>query len=80
LFGERIISWLKSLQNEGQPIREYLHNGNLEGKKGTPTMGGIMILGSVIISSLLWTEITNLYVWVVLFVAVGFGVLGLVDD
>jgi phospho-N-acetylmuramoyl-pentapeptide-transferase len=80
LFGEKIIAWLKSIQNEGQPIRDYLHNGNLEGKKGTPTMGGIMILGSFIISSILWTDIKNIYVWVVLFVALGFGLLGFFDD
>lgn len=80
IFGERVILWLKSLQNEGQPIREYLHNGNLEGKKGTPTMGGIMILGSVILSSILWCDVKNLYVWVVLFVAFSFGLLGFFDD
>lgn len=79
-FGEKIINKLKSIQAEGQPIREYLHNGNLEGKLGTPTMGGLMILLSIIVSGILWADVTNAYIWVVLFVAFGFGLLGFVDD
>jgi phospho-N-acetylmuramoyl-pentapeptide-transferase len=80
-FGEKIILWLKSLQAQGQPIREeYMTAAHTASKKGTPTMGGIMILGSVVISSILWADIKNVYVWVVLLVAVGFGLLGLVDD
>lgn len=81
IFGNRIISWLKSLQAQGQPIREqYMTESHTASKRGTPTMGGIMILGSVVISTLLWADIRNIFVWVVLLVAVGFGALGLIDD
>lgn len=80
LLGPRIIRWLRSLQGQGQPIR---HNGperHLLEKKGTPTMGGVLILSALIISTLLWVDLRNLYVWAVLFVTVGYGVLGFTDD
>jgi phospho-N-acetylmuramoyl-pentapeptide-transferase len=80
-FGERIILWLKSLQSAGQPIREeYMTAAHTASKKGTPTMGGIMILGAVAISTILWMDLKNIYTWVVLLVALGFGVLGMADD
>jgi phospho-N-acetylmuramoyl-pentapeptide-transferase len=81
LFGDRVINWLKSLQAAGQPIREqYMTESHTAAKRGTPTMGGIMILASVVISTLLWADVCNMFVWVVMLVAVGFGALGLVDD
>ena len=63
----------------GEVIRNDGPQSHLQ-KKGTPTMGGILILGAVIFSTLLWANLTNPYVWVAIFIAVGFGTLGLVDD
>ena len=80
IFGGRIIRWLSSWQNGGQPIRECGPESHIETKKGTPTMGGILILISVITSTLLWSDLTNHYIWIVLFVTVGCGLLGFVDD
>jgi len=80
VFGSPIIRWLKNKQNEGQPIRLDGPEGHLLTKKGTPTMGGVMMLLSVGISTLLWADITNQYVWVVLFVTFGYGALGFIDD
>lgn len=79
IFGPRIIRWLKSKQGEGQPIRECGPETHLK-KKGTPTMGGLMILVSVIISTVLWMNLSNLYTWAVLFVTAGFGLVGFLDD
>lgn len=80
VLAPRIIRWLRSKQRDGQPIREDGPESHLLTKKGTPTMGGIMILLSVIVSTLLWADITNHYVWIVLFVTVGFGLVGFGDD
>ena len=79
-MGPRIIRWLKSKQRDGQPIREDGPESHLITKKGTPTMGGIMILLSVVIATLLWADITNHFVWIVLFVTVGYGLIGYGDD
>src|SRR5688500_12350678 len=80
LFGPSIIRLLKVRQGRGQPIREDGPQGHLITKKGTPTMGGLMILASVVISILLWSNLANGYVWVVLLVTVAFGAIGLYDD
>ncbi len=80
LFGGRIIGWLRSLQAEGQPIRDDGPESHLLTKQGTPTMGGVMILFSMLISTLLWANLANHYVWVVLLVTMGFGLLGFLDD
>lgn len=79
-FGGPFIKWLKSKQAEGQPIRNDGPESHLLTKKGTPTMGGILILCSVSISTLLWADLKNLYVWLVLFITLGFGILGAYDD
>ena len=79
VFGPAIIRWLKAKQGEGQPIRQDGPESHLK-KKGTPTMGGLMILVSVIASTLLWMDLLNLYTWTVLFVTVGFGLVGFFDD
>jgi phospho-N-acetylmuramoyl-pentapeptide-transferase len=79
-FGGSIINKLKSVQAGGQPIRESGPASHLLTKKGTPTMGGIMILLAIVISTLLWADITNPFVWVILFVAVSFGFIGFLDD
>src|SRR6266851_8358875 len=80
IWGPRVIQWLKSKQAEGQPIRVDGPEGHLLRKKGTPTMGGFLILLAVAISTLLWADLTNAYVWIVLVVTVGFGLIGFFDD
>ncbi|MGL1957970.1 MAG: phospho-N-acetylmuramoyl-pentapeptide-transferase [Colwellia sp.] len=77
-FGPKLISYLQKMQI-GQTIRTDGPESHLS-KSGTPTMGGILILASIVISVLLWADLTNIYVWVVLFVVVSFGVIGFVDD
>jgi phospho-N-acetylmuramoyl-pentapeptide-transferase len=80
LLGPKMIRWLRSVQGQGQPIREDGPERHLIEKKGTPTMGGLLILFAVIISTLLWVDLRNGYVWAVLFVTVAYGTLGFVDD
>jgi len=79
-IGAPFISWLRQRQGKGQPIREDGPAGHLLTKKGTPTMGGLIILISLGISSLLWADLQNPYVWSVLIVTLGFGAIGFVDD
>jgi phospho-N-acetylmuramoyl-pentapeptide-transferase len=80
LLGPHLIAWLKSRQANGQPIRPDGPNGHLLRKKGTPTMGGFLILLALTISTLLWADLANPYVWIVLLVTVGFGIIGFFDD
>ena len=80
IFGPQIIAWLKSKQGEGQPIRTDGPQSHLVRKKGTPTMGGFLILLALSVSTLLWADLTDLYVWIVLFVTVAFGLIGFFDD
>jgi len=80
LFGPAIISLLRVRQGKGQPIREDGPQSHLLTKRGTPTMGGLMIMAGVLVSTLLWANLANHYVWVVLFVTVGFGAIGFYDD
>ena len=77
-FGPKLIAALQRLQI-GQTVRNDGPESHFS-KKGTPTMGGLLILGSIAISTLLWADLTNKYVWVVLFVLVSFGWIGFVDD
>jgi len=79
LFGPGIIAQLRIKQGKGQPIRSDGPQSHLS-KKGTPTMGGLMILSGLIVSTLLWANLSNLYVWVVLGVTVSFGTIGFYDD
>jgi phospho-N-acetylmuramoyl-pentapeptide-transferase len=79
LLGPRVINWLKSQQGGGQPIRDDGPESHLA-KAGTPTMGGFLILLALCISTLLWADLRNIYVWIVMFVTVGFGAVGFVDD
>lgn len=79
-IGPKIIRWLKEKQAEGQPIRLDGPESHLITKKGTPTMGGLMILISVTISTLLWSDLKNQYVWIVLMVMLSFGLVGFFDD
>ena len=77
IFGPGIIAWLKSKQGEGQPIREDGPASHLLTKRGTPTMGGALILLAITVSTLLWADLSNGYVWCVLMVTAGFGLIGL---
>ena len=79
VIGPALIRWLKKKQGEGQPIRSDGPETHLK-KKGTPTMGGLMILIAVIVSTLLWVDLSNAYTWIVLLVTVGFGLVGFGDD
>ncbi len=78
--GPAVIRWLKSRQRNGQPIREDGPEGHLLTKKGTPTMGGFIILLGLAVGTLLWADLTNSYVWIVLLVTLGFGAIGFADD
>jgi phospho-N-acetylmuramoyl-pentapeptide-transferase len=80
VVGPRLIAWLKAKQAEGQPIRLDGPAGHLQRKKGTPTMGGFLILLALTMATLLWADLTNPFVWIVLFVTVGFGLIGFLDD
>jgi phospho-N-acetylmuramoyl-pentapeptide-transferase len=80
ILGPRIIAWLKAMQGDGQPIRSDGPQGHLVRKKGTPTMGGALILLALTISTLLWTDLANPYVWIVLVVTISFGLIGFFDD
>jgi phospho-N-acetylmuramoyl-pentapeptide-transferase len=79
ILGPPVIRWLRSLQRNGQPIRTDGPERHLVDKKGTPTMGGVLILFALSISTLLWVDLRNLYVWAVLFVTLGYGALGLLQ-
>ena len=79
IMGPHVIAWLKSKQGEGQPIRTDGPEGHLK-KKGTPTMGGFLILMALSISTLVWMDLSNGFVWVTLFVTMGFGAVGFADD
>ncbi|WP_396442073.1 phospho-N-acetylmuramoyl-pentapeptide-transferase [Limnohabitans sp.] len=76
--GPWVIRRLTSLKI-GQPIRAYGMESHLS-KSGTPTMGGVLILLSIAISTLLWFDLSNRFVWIVLIVTLGFGAIGWVDD
>ena len=80
LIGPRFILWLRSKQGKGQPIREDGPASHLITKKGTPTMGGLMILICLTVSTLLWMEWDKPFVWACLFVTLGFGTIGFIDD
>src|SRR3954452_16593752 len=79
LLGPKFISWLRAKQGKGQPIREDGPKSHLS-KRGTPTMGGLLILISLSISVLLWMDLRNPYVWACLLVTAGFGLIGWLDD
>ena len=80
ILGPFVIRWLKSKQGEGQPIRVDGPESHLLTKKGTPTMGGVLILLALVISTLLWADLENRYVWIVLWVTIGYGAVGFGDD
>ncbi len=79
IIGPRFIGWLRLRQGKGQPIRSDGPQSHLV-KRGTPTMGGLMILTSMVVAILLWMDLSNPYVWACLFVTLGFGLIGFLDD
>jgi phospho-N-acetylmuramoyl-pentapeptide-transferase len=80
IAGSPIIDWLRAAQGRGQPIREDGPQSHLKSKIGTPTMGGLMIIFAVTVSTILWANVYNPYVWIVLGVTVAFGMIGFYDD
>ncbi len=80
LFGRPLINLLKRKQGKGQPIREDGPQSHIREKAGTPTMGGALILGAIMTSTLLWARLDNPFVWIVLGVTFGFGLIGFADD
>ena len=80
IFGKPLINLLRRRQGKGQPIREDGPASHLITKRGTPTMGGLLILSALTVSTLLWARLDNPFVWIVLLVTVGFGLIGFADD
>ncbi|MBU2876652.1 MULTISPECIES: phospho-N-acetylmuramoyl-pentapeptide-transferase [Alteromonadaceae] len=78
LIGPSMIRWLQTMQI-GQTVRDDGPQSHLS-KSGTPTMGGLLILAAILTSALLWADLSNRYVWVVLSIVVGYGLIGFVDD
>jgi phospho-N-acetylmuramoyl-pentapeptide-transferase len=79
IFGAPMIAWLRRKQGKGQPIREDGPASHLS-KKGTPTMGGFLILFGISAGTLLWADLSNQYVWIVFLVTLAFGAVGFIDD
>jgi phospho-N-acetylmuramoyl-pentapeptide-transferase len=79
-MGSRFIRWMQAKQGKGQPIRAEGIQRHITEKAGTPTMGGVMILAGLIVGTLLWADLSNVYVWAVLLVTTGYGLLGFLDD
>ena len=80
IFGGKIILLLKKMQKKGQPIRKDGPKNHIIFKTGTPTMGGLLILFAFTTSTLLWARLDNIYIWILLGVAISFGFVGLLDD
>lgn len=74
------IKHMKAMQKGGQPIRDDGPESHIISKKGTPTMGGVLIIFAFLFSSFLWTDISNPYVWPIFFVTIGMGTIGCIDD
>src|SRR3954463_2285693 len=78
LFGRKVINGLKRW-NIGQQIREEGPQAHIA-KRDTPTMGGLLIIGAVIISTLLWAKLSGLYIWITIVATLGFAAVGFADD
>ncbi len=79
MFGQPLINILRRKQGKGQPIRDDGPASHFA-KAGTPTMGGLLILSALLVSTLLWARLDNPYVWIVLLVTLAFGLIGFADD
>ena len=80
MMGSRFIRWMQAKQGKGQPIRTDGIQRHIIEKAGTPTMGGLMFLAGIAVATLLWADLSDVYVWVVLLVTLSFGALGFMDD
>ena len=80
IFGPLLIQTLKNFQREGQPIRIDGPSDHIIKKKGTPTMGGILILFASVGSTIIWMQLDNQFVWSILLIMIGFGAIGIIDD
>ena len=80
IIGPRFIDMLRMRQGKGQPIRAEGIERHVVEKAGTPTMGGLMFLAGITASTLIWADLTNVYVWAALLVTLGFGALGFMED
>ena len=80
LMGNRFIDWMRKKQGRGQPIRTDGIERHVLEKSGTPTMGGFMILAGLIVGTLIWADLGNPFVWIVLMVTTAYGALGFLDD
>lgn len=80
ILGPRMIDWLRAKQGKGQPIREDGPQGHIIAKAGTPTMGGLLILLSIVISTLLWGNLHSPFLWTVFLVTASYGIIGFYDD
>ncbi len=79
VIGPKFIGWLRVRQGKGQPIRDDGPLSHLA-KRGTPTMGGLMILTSLTVAMFLWMDFSNRYLWACMLITVGFGLIGFLDD
>ncbi|NBD30087.1 MAG: phospho-N-acetylmuramoyl-pentapeptide-transferase [Alphaproteobacteria bacterium] len=79
VFGKPLINVLRKRQGKGQPIRDDGPEGHVA-KAGTPTMGGLLIVGALLTATLFWARLDNPFVWMVLFVTMAYGAIGLADD
>jgi len=79
VFGKPLIDMLRRRQGKGQPIRDDGPEGHFA-KAGTPTMGGLLILSALMVSTMLWARLDNPYVWIVVLVTLAFGLIGFADD
>ena len=80
IVGNKFIHFLKEHQKNGQPIREDGPESHLKTKKGTPTMGGLLIILATTFSSILFSDLENIYIWLCLIACIGFGLIGAIDD
>jgi len=79
MFGPLFIRWLKASQGKGQPIRDDGPASHLS-KQGTPTMGGLLILSTLTLTTLLWADLSNMFIWLALMVTLSYGLIGWLDD
>ena len=80
IFGNFLIDKLSNIQPSGQPIRQDGPESHIIAKKGTPTMGGLLIILSVLFSTILWADLENNFIWISIFTILIFGLIGFADD
>ncbi len=80
IFGNYLINNLSKIQPTGQPIRDDGPKSHIIAKKGTPTMGGVLIILSVLVSTFLWAELNNVFIWISILTILSFGIIGFADD